>query len=1350
MKQKKISVILLFLMFFLSLFNFHFGFIDVSRASMVGNYYIVDFEGYTIGEKYFNETVGGFKWLQIEPVDNTSGLGVRDDGPVEGNSDYCLEKNDGGSDDAQVFFNISYPTTNLNYTVRIGTSNFEKFQFIQFFNASNGSQIFKLIIDDMSDGDAIKDIYVYDGDNVLKAYYIGISAFQWINISLNTSTNETNVKVIDVGLGTVFIDVWFHSSNFGYIDSVNFIWDRIANALLYCYLDDFMVFVPPDQPPIMDNFAVDTEPGANSGWDLDNNDVQVDFGFHDFNNDSVDLYFTFNKGSQARQPTTGDYDARILTASNQSNYDLDWTGGSWSDYEGEVYVRVRAWDGSNYSDDATPVLYVDYDYLDFGIDGTDPVSSVDSITPYRQTTSPFAVDVTASDVTSGVYYADLYYRYSTDNSSWGSYQQYGGSDPTAPYSWSFSAPNGQGYYEFCSRGTDNAGNLESIPGSADVNILYNTPPEIYDEYPENHSTIGYFQPNCYVRVVDDDYNNMDVYFYEKTTGSWVFADSVLGVSTQSYVDFDYNKADSIGQYYWKVSVNDGVENVSKVFWFNISGGECPYVTDIYPGDDAEIYSTSPTVSFVVHDGDSATVDYNISSNVSGSWSILDSGTVANETTVQYYFSQANSYNETYYWRINVSDENCTNTYNLSFRISLHCPFNLQVTNTETDSISLGWTKGTGTDNTLVLYKQGTGYPDNPYDPTAYTAYFGSGSSTVVGGLDNNTVYSFRAWGYKNGVYSSCYDQVQATTESEEGGEEGPHGFRVRNINTIDTLELAVGMGDTDWVHIRRSTDGYPSGMNDGDFVVNGTIDTFEDDELTAGELYYYRAFFSDDVYNSSANITNPNPPSDLDLVVKNTSNFTITWDKGNGNVDTTMVRCKNNTAPSNETDGIQVYNNTGTTTVHNTFYYPYVYRAWSYVEENGYYAFSSHADMDDVEGNIVVNAYNELTGNDLSSWNIIITSNTGGTQHTGFNKNNPYIIDASGFDSADYYTFKATKSEYYSGHYSFSENEIESVVNFPLDAYLTPISGVNDSDYKWYQIRVENQFNKPIEGIKVEFNHETNETTGNTSHIGSFFTDTYGEFQLFLISGDTYYLNISKDGYENRTWVRYIPSSGPNYNPYKTFILHLSPGEYENYTNPWDFITFTAEFSDTTSLDVAFSDSSGNTDNAYILVFENTSNTSFYNNYFSESSKSFTVPYDSDNNRPNQSKATYIIKLYIIGHPDWGDFSAIIIVPITGFGNQSISLDMDIASWLLLGGPDAGIGWVNFFIFGVLFFVFDLADKKRLGVIIATIGLIVIGISGFIGIPAIGMLQATLFAIYCLILGAFIEIARSKRRNLFG
>ncbi len=102
-----------------------------------------------------------------------------------------------------------------------------------------------------------------------------------------------------------------------------------------------------------------------------------------------------------------------------------------------------------------------------------PHSHVDPITPYNQSTSPVAITATVTYVdawpTSNV---SLYYRYSTDNSTWGSWILFEVDETITEWEWDFDFPGGDGYYRFYSRATNSGGVSEWDPNTAFVSEDY--------------------------------------------------------------------------------------------------------------------------------------------------------------------------------------------------------------------------------------------------------------------------------------------------------------------------------------------------------------------------------------------------------------------------------------------------------------------------------------------------------------------------------------------------------------------------------------------------------------------------------------------------------------------------------------------------------------------------------------------------------------------------------------------------------------------------------------------------------------------------------------------------------------
>ena len=107
----------------------------------------------------------------------------------------------------------------------------------------------------------------------------------------------------------------------------------------------------------------------------------------------------------------------------------------------------------------------------YGYDITAPVSSVNAISPYNIVMTPLSVVATASDSYSGIANVELYYRFSTDNATWGAWALFG-TDTTSPFSWSFTFPSGIGFYKFYSIAKDWATMVETAPATWDTGCYY--------------------------------------------------------------------------------------------------------------------------------------------------------------------------------------------------------------------------------------------------------------------------------------------------------------------------------------------------------------------------------------------------------------------------------------------------------------------------------------------------------------------------------------------------------------------------------------------------------------------------------------------------------------------------------------------------------------------------------------------------------------------------------------------------------------------------------------------------------------------------------------------------------------
>ena len=93
-------------------------------------------------------------------------------------------------------------------------------------------------------------------------------------------------------------------------------------------------------------------------------------------------------------------------------------------------------------------------------------------------------------------------------------------------------------------------------------------PTISNEYPPNRNTQTELRPTCSVDVFDIEGDNLTIYWYENSTGSWILRRTEDNVSANSTVYWTYTQASSyVTTYYWRVVVNDSTVNTSANYYF---------------------------------------------------------------------------------------------------------------------------------------------------------------------------------------------------------------------------------------------------------------------------------------------------------------------------------------------------------------------------------------------------------------------------------------------------------------------------------------------------------------------------------------------------------------------------------------------------------------------------------------------------------------------------------------------------------------------------------------------------------------------------------------------------------------
>ncbi|MCD6512722.1 MAG: hypothetical protein J7K61_03895 [Thermoplasmata archaeon] len=147
-------------------------------------------------------------------------------------------------------------------------------------------------------------------------------------------------------------------------------------------------------------------------------------------------------------------------------------------------------------------------------DTTPPSSSINSI-PYWYNVSNITINATASD-NYHVSNVSLWYRHSTDNSTWDSWTLYA-TDLTTPWGWNFTGIDG--FYQFYTIATDDAGNKESKTTADEIAAIDTTPPSssisaspIHGNHITSSSTITISST--------DTTSGVNVTYYRTWNGTW--------------------------------------------------------------------------------------------------------------------------------------------------------------------------------------------------------------------------------------------------------------------------------------------------------------------------------------------------------------------------------------------------------------------------------------------------------------------------------------------------------------------------------------------------------------------------------------------------------------------------------------------------------------------------------------------------------------------------------------------------------------------------------------------------------------------------------------------------------------
>jgi hypothetical protein len=169
--------------------------------------------------------------------------------------------------------------------------------------------------------------------------------------------------------------------------------------------------------------------------------------------------------------------------------------------------------------------------------------------------------------------------------------------------------------------------------------------------PKNQ-TIANKPPKCRVLVNDSDGHSLTVNFYENSTGSWIRRQknsSVVANSTVQWIDTQATGWNTT--YYWRVTANNGMQNISKTYYFTTG----PTVYLISPKETADL-KRQPKCRIWANNSKGMSLTVNFYENKTGNWVRRQTNSsVAANTTVQWNFTQANSFDTRYFWKVTIFD-----------------------------------------------------------------------------------------------------------------------------------------------------------------------------------------------------------------------------------------------------------------------------------------------------------------------------------------------------------------------------------------------------------------------------------------------------------------------------------------------------------------------------------------------------------------------------------------------------------------------------------------------------------------------------------------------------------------------
>ncbi len=231
----------------------------------------------------------------------------------------------------------------------------------------------------------------------------------------------------------------------------------------------------------------------------------------------------------------------VISTDLAAPWSWDWSGHTGGGTNGYYELYSIAVDNTSNVEAAPAVADVK-----FGYDNMTPTSACNVAGTYWNNAS-VTITATGSDALSGLASVELFYRYGAVNGTFGTWTS-AGVDAASPWSWSFAFASGQGYYEYYTRGTDKALNIEAAPAAADIIYAYDNEKPVTGTDTTPISVLAGKTLTFNIAITDNIGVTAAKVVYRFGTGAWVNQTLTLSTTYQYVLTIPSTSTLSV-QYY---------------------------------------------------------------------------------------------------------------------------------------------------------------------------------------------------------------------------------------------------------------------------------------------------------------------------------------------------------------------------------------------------------------------------------------------------------------------------------------------------------------------------------------------------------------------------------------------------------------------------------------------------------------------------------------------------------------------------------------------------------------------------------------------------------------------------------